>query len=521
MPNENVIRDKLSKSLSVLEPDLRLVETNHKLPNPVGAKGFIDILARDKYGNYVIIELKRSDQAAREALNEILKYMPLFREQYGIQPHQVRCLIVSTTWRELTAPYSEFRRLCECQTEGIEIAVNNSGKVLTARRVDVHKFDDRSSVFQTHGVYLYQKAEDRNAAVPEICTALDKVGAEGYLVLRMDCSEDHIPYRYAAYVVPTKVATAVATKLTKTVRDHLGEEADDPQAARVYHEELFLELLSKRTVKQPRSRAWTYEAGQPMKFVSLIEQQGWLVRDVERKGPFHSAVVTPDAEIVEMLKGLKGKNPVRFERLVSPRLKLDWAETRKAASNCLGNNTVWTHTFNWFLDRVERTCPDANVHARMFNPQLLPEVLYHVATEADPSYLPVLYVEATSPDAQHREALVGTITWDGKTKPKSVRRAFAGLPDGFQGYYMARVIGGVFDFDPQLMRGHGLAYTAWRIGYTSKGAKVEKELAVSRTGAVSEVKAKKKPKLLFDFMTQNEPYLRELIETTDSYVGRL
>lgn len=520
MPNESAIQNKLSKKLDVIEPGLKLLEVNHKLPNPVGAKGFIDILAKDRYGNHVIIELKRSDHSAREAFNEILKYMPLFREQYGIQPHQVRCLIVSTAWRELTAPYSEFRRLCECQTEGIEITVNTSGKVLSARRVDVHKFDETAAVFQVHGIYLYQKPEDRDAAVSEIGAALEKIGAEGFLILRMDSGRNHIPYRHAAYVVPTKVKAKVAAKLWETVRDHLGKDAD-PEAARTYHEELFLELLSKRTVKQPRTRVWTYDGGHPMKFLSLIEQQEWVVRGIKRKGPFHSAVVTPDVEVVEMLKGLKGENPVRFERLVSPRLKLDWAACRAAAKNCLGNNTVWTHAFNWFLDRVESAWPDANVHARMFNAQLLPETLYHMATECDPSYTAVMYVEATSADSRHREVLHGTITWDGKTKPKTVKEAFKRVLDGLQGYYMARVIGGVFELDPLLMRRHGLTYTAWRTTYGSKGSKVEKELSVSRAGAVTEVKPQKKPKVLPDFIMKNESYIRNLIEETDSFVDRV
>jgi hypothetical protein len=54
MPKENLIRDKLAQTLEELEPGLTLVEVNHKLPNDAGAKGFIDILARDRVGNLVI-----------------------------------------------------------------------------------------------------------------------------------------------------------------------------------------------------------------------------------------------------------------------------------------------------------------------------------------------------------------------------------------------------------------------------------------------------------------------------------
>jgi RecB family endonuclease NucS len=83
MPAEDIVRDHLSKTVDILEAGLTLIEVNHKLPNNVGAKGFIDILARDKLSNLIIIELKRSDHAARQALFEILKYMRLFRRQHG------------------------------------------------------------------------------------------------------------------------------------------------------------------------------------------------------------------------------------------------------------------------------------------------------------------------------------------------------------------------------------------------------------------------------------------------------
>lgn len=521
MPTESVIRAKLSKSLAHLELGLKLVEVNHKLSNRVGTKGFIDILAKDRYGNFVIIELKRSDQAAREAFNEILKYMPLFREQHGIQPHQIRCLIVSTTWRELLTPYSEFRRLCECQTEGIEIKVNASGKVLAASRVDVHAIDEASAIFQTHGIYLYRKKKDRTAAKSEICTALAKIGAAGFLVVYMDCNNPRIHYPFAVYVVPTKVSNAVTTKLSAKVRDDLGDEADDPQVARDYFESLFLEMLSKRTVRQPASREWTYEAGFPMKFAGLVEQQQWVVQGIERKGVFGSAVVLPDPDLVEMLKGLKGDNPVRFDRLTSPRLRLDWAKTREAAHNCLAGNTIWTNTLDWFFDRVESTCLEANVHARIFNPKLLPEVLYHFVTEMDPTYLPIMHVEATSPDGQCSESLLGTITWDGKTRPKRVKDAFSSVPGGFEGYHMARVIGCVFDLDQRLMRQHGLRYSAWRIECGARGNAVPKQLTVSRTRSVREEKATRFPKLLSHFVIKNAGYIRDLVETTNAYVVRV
>ncbi|RDK82942.1 UNVERIFIED_ORG: uncharacterized protein DUF91 [Idiomarina abyssalis] len=61
--NENLIRDKLANNLEVLEEGLTLVETELQLSNDFGSGGRIDILAKDEFGQYVVIELKKNDQA--------------------------------------------------------------------------------------------------------------------------------------------------------------------------------------------------------------------------------------------------------------------------------------------------------------------------------------------------------------------------------------------------------------------------------------------------------------------------
>ena len=56
--NEASIRDNLANNLAVLEPGLGLIETEHPLKNAHGTSGRIHILAKDRFGNRVIIEVK-------------------------------------------------------------------------------------------------------------------------------------------------------------------------------------------------------------------------------------------------------------------------------------------------------------------------------------------------------------------------------------------------------------------------------------------------------------------------------
>jgi RecB family endonuclease NucS len=115
--NEAAIRDELAKRLELIEPGLTLVKTNFPLPNAHGTRGFLDILARDTTGMLVVIEIKRSDSTAREAIHEVLKYVELLRRERGMANDRLRAIIVSTTWRELLVPFSVARayRPCRCQ----------------------------------------------------------------------------------------------------------------------------------------------------------------------------------------------------------------------------------------------------------------------------------------------------------------------------------------------------------------------------------------------------------------------
>jgi hypothetical protein len=65
--HEDRIRDKLSTRLDLIEASLSLIRVNYALPNSEGTRGFIDILAHDRHGVFVVIELKRNGKTAREA----------------------------------------------------------------------------------------------------------------------------------------------------------------------------------------------------------------------------------------------------------------------------------------------------------------------------------------------------------------------------------------------------------------------------------------------------------------------
>lgn len=517
MPNENIIRNKLAKSLTLLESGLTLIEMNHPLPNKAGAKGFVDILARDRLGKYVVIELKRSDQAAREAMHEILKYMRLFMEHHGVESHQIRCFIVSTIWHELLIPFSEFRRRCESQAEGFEITVDSKGRITSAKRVTDRDLD-QVSLFYHHSIVGFGTAADRKKATQPILDCLSQEGASGHLLFHLDYRGESkaVIYPFATYIVPTKIEPKVLKSLQKEAMKELQKAEIEQQRYReqVFHERVITGLL-------PRIKGLNYdiEIGYPEKFTELVEGD-WSVTRLQRTGPFADKKVTPDATLIDFVKGIGGMNVFRFERLMSPAQKLDWVQARAASANCLDGNHAWTAGYNWFLDRIETTYPDGDVLARIYNPQMLPETIYRMIREHQLAYMPTVSV-VVSYEGVDKEALIGGVAWDEKTIPESHLDVFSRIKDGVSGYYFALFLHEAASFDNMLMKRHGLSYALWRATIDENGGKVVSRLVISRDGKVKERPAAPNPAMLPDFLMAAPEYVVGLMNEIEQHVGGL
>jgi RecB family endonuclease NucS len=79
MTTEANLRDYLAGHLHLIEEGLQLRAKEFRLENSLGTAGRIDILASDRFAATVVIELKKTDQSARQALHEIHKYVALLK----------------------------------------------------------------------------------------------------------------------------------------------------------------------------------------------------------------------------------------------------------------------------------------------------------------------------------------------------------------------------------------------------------------------------------------------------------
>lgn len=134
--DEHLIRDKLCKNLYKIEEGLVLCEKECYLKAPAyGTRGFIDILAKDRYGCAVVIELKTRRSTTREAIHELIKYSEYLQMQFGMSPSEIRLMLVATDWTELLIPFSGFYAQTHMNLEGYQIFINDANDINKIKKI--------------------------------------------------------------------------------------------------------------------------------------------------------------------------------------------------------------------------------------------------------------------------------------------------------------------------------------------------------------------------------------------------
>ncbi|RLK45206.1 endonuclease NucS domain-containing protein [Cupriavidus plantarum] len=134
LENEFKLRDHIASHIEDLEKGLRILKKEYELLNARGgAGGRTDILAADELDHIVVIEVKRSDKTAREAIHELSKYISLLIERDRVPRELIRCVVVSTVWHELELPLAYFRATAQVDVIGLEPYVKDNALKFSRR----------------------------------------------------------------------------------------------------------------------------------------------------------------------------------------------------------------------------------------------------------------------------------------------------------------------------------------------------------------------------------------------------
>jgi hypothetical protein len=491
---EDELRDRLAVDIEVLELGLTLLEKEKYIPNELGTRGFIDLFARDRNGHFVLIELKRSNAAAREAIHEVLKYVEGVKTHLGAREHEIRVFIVSTAWKELLVPFSRFVTDSEISVRGINITIGPRRVIETTDVSPIATAKGRV-IAPWHELNFYKSESDLLRGLCEYEESCKQKSIADYVLVVLDpprgfneASKDAFrnqmrsmasefgdePDEARIEELTERLDSCAAaiyfgmqmldrTSCLKIISPHKEEYEETLECLQGMEEDEALCYLHENVYAvEPRPYRNSYEIGYPAKFKSrLLDQEGWNIREIRRFGIFARNKLLTDEAIVDELGGSEGTTRQRFKRRVSVANVAHLASARTSLSECLEQNNAWREQTLRALDEISRQYPQSEVEVTVYNPS---------------AGLITLFLSATRNDGVLFVPNYGLTVHDGSSVPRLYYGCLVDIGGGvsFQDVVRKYYDGNLFAFlftltwggyegrDPAILENLGLAYRSFR-----------------------------------------------------------
>jgi Endonuclease NucS len=446
IPYEDQLRDELSRSLSLIEPGLRLVDTEYRVPNAHGTRGRIDILARDANGSWVVIELKRADGPARQALHEVTKYTELLRAELGIRQDRIRAVIISTTWRELLTPVSNVARDWFHDLRGYKLVLDSKGRPVQANRVDFLPSPVAPRVTSHHYIYFYDSPEARDQGWQDIVERAAEAGGRDLLAadfLRVE--------RVDLVRAPFGLYFAIGEVTPDQVPEWVKEGCEDPEDV---EDPLEYEVMCHIT---GHVFAADFDSARPGILRGLHDDPCWKIEGYRAAGAFAKRNLLDERDLLRDLNGDdEGLGEVLYDGSARTTDRGRWPVFLRESTRSLGGNPAWERLTHEWLAEVASQQLESNVHLHVYNPCDLIDSLLHGWPDDLERRVPMLAAMAITPNGPHR-SLLGQLYWDGVE--------VTDIADRVQSIYhepllwgIARSTGGFWEPDLQLIEALGLHY---------------------------------------------------------------
>lgn len=409
--NEDELRDYLADRLEIIEPGLKLLKKNYPVASPQGANGTLDILAKDKYGGFVIIELKRSESAARQALHELSKYVAAFLATGNVDEQKIRCFVVSTQWHELDTPLSYFRKFASVDVKGFQVTAPNGVLEVEERilpPVDcLPKLCPDTRLVQARAgssmSLIAKDLEQASAKLPMVRAAL--------LQFEPTDGQNDLAVLCIWRILDKEIASLDGLLGTNYVKEHSGYYAGWDEESAV------LDWLIEQS-KHIETSFGELNIGTPEKISSILK--GRPFNELIRIGTWPSIDLVHDIEEMQrcvvaqdITSSGRRANRYVFNAKSSPRTGPTWRYIAAAFTSFVGFEKFWKSEVERFLNEIQGT-PDVIFYAedcRHFQFRIYQHLHNN---NAELSLFKITVLDA---NGVNTHLLYGGWAWDGMTRP--------------------------------------------------------------------------------------------------------
>ncbi len=522
---EKTIRDYLASDLSFISSDLHLIEKEFKLihlaeekwkdtKRRVKAKGYIDILAQDDEGHYVIIEIKRSNKTARETFNEIFTYIQLLERDHQVKASEIRVILVSSEWNGLLLPFSEMYHRRTYYLEGIEITLDENNNPIDKRLVEPLNVPLSRNISPAHICFLSLTEDGIEQVISSVRKKMLDLGIYDFLIVKMVTQlVPPVVYPFCAYLVHQRYPKDVYMKILKRHSAIDEEDLEYMENVEESEEGIFLWLEQKvMSLLTAEIISDDIEIGYPKKFLAVMASEKWEIARINKEGFFKRDIRLTEKMIVTEIIGLQGSSDIGYVGSANAKDYPRVREIEDNACNSLKFNAEWRQHIEYAFASLRKKPQDfKSMHVEIYCPQMILETLFYACGDLDNQekfyrHLPMYVV---SIDFGEEECLYcGRIKWSGSTCSfnKVIKDVFR-TPSLYLSHHYT---GSLAEFDPKVMHLLGLEYTTDLQVKRRGKTEVYKDIHISE-GRMHP--APRPPSLyLEDFIVKAIPFMTELIQ---------
>jgi len=416
---EHIIRDWLVAHPDFIEEGLQVLDKEHYLFDEIGSSGFIDILCQDVYQNFVIVEIKRSDAAARQTFTEVLKYAELIQHTYNAKDSELRIIIISTHWNEIIRAFSQICFKSQFAVQGLQIYINEETKIPQAKE-EVVPISSRAfsrKFMSSQVVYLFLSDEKRQKAHLVLEQKLKEAGIRDFVTVDLDAPAEK-PRMYP-FAINAAFQKHSKEELLQSVALLNGEHHLDKEEDEFDVEEEYLDYLEDVFISSLEMQAYidSLEAGSAETFASVTGIQNWRITSINRFGIFGTDPRYSTELLIRELKGHDGNSPNQFFGFSESKQKERIKEIRTASEHSLAHTPSWAEFIDTILSRLEKSKEKFKVIVDIYNPDSIVTALYFALTKDNPDYLPLFLIIIDYPDKNETEFYRGEVLSNAR-KPK-------------------------------------------------------------------------------------------------------
>ena len=462
---EAAIRDHIAAQLDLVEAGLELIDTESYLPNKQGASGFLDIFARDAAGKLVIIEIKRTNAAAREAIQELYKYVPLLREKFLVKNTDIRLILLSLEWHELATPYAEFAASAPFEVSAGAIALDADGTPVKIEPMAQAALTSERKIGVRHFLWGFLDEATAGKAVAVIARRVQCFGLTDFVLVQSRATKTVLNGRSFLYFAQRELRFEEYMALIEASFDE--GELDE------FHESIADLTELEDRVAEASDAVWHLHGGVPYREIGADTAEiahpekgaKWFEDGAQEDVVVHrfGRFVDPwleDQTIIDEIRGDGGESDFRLRYSARTDSPPQMAALRQRIENIFFFNEEWLGAVTQLIRYAERKGAPVRVDLVAYSPE---DILRAVAGSAFgfPGYVPTFRL-----DIEHVgvvERFIGLPEWDGS--PPDFNQAIAEHFSGDKfGYFVACHFGENRSMNRDIMADLGMRYAVFREG---------------------------------------------------------